>query len=448
MKKNRVRLLKEGDAKKGPVVYWMSRDQRVRDNWALVHARDVAQERQEPLIVVFCLVQNFLDATGRHYAFMLRGLQEVEEDLFKKNIPFGLVTGLPEKEIPRFVKKYNAALLVCDFDPLRVKMMWKDRVAEQITIPFYEVDAHNIVPCWHVSHKQEFAARTFRPRIHRRLDEFLDRFPRIGTHPFSCRQHPPRVDWERAARVVKIDRSVSEISWPAPGEAAARGMMRRFITTKLASYDTARNDPTLDGQSGLSPYLHFGQIAAQRVVLEIGRAAFDPEQTASFLEELVVRRELSDNFCFYNPWYDSFKGFPAWAQKTLQQHAPDRREYLYSRAQLEHADTHDPLWNAAQMEMVKTGKMHGYMRMYWAKKILEWSESPEEALERAVYLNNRCELDGRDPNGYVGCAWSIGGVHDRAWFERPVFGKIRYMSYNGCRSKFNVALYIEHVKGL
>lgn len=448
MKKDRLRLLKEGDSKKGPAVYWMSRDQRVRDNWALIHAQDMAEERKEPLIVVFCLVPRFLDATIRQYAFMLRGLREVEKDLFGKNIPFCLITGLPDKEIPRFIKEHNVSLLVSDFDPLFIKSLWKSRVAEEIAIPFYEIDAHNIVPCWIASHKQEFAARTFRPRINGRLNEFLDRFPRLKTHPFSCRVQPRRVDWELAFRSLKVDRSVSEISWLVPGEAEARSMLRRFITKKLASYYTTRNNPTLEGQSGLSPYLHFGQISAQRVVLEIRRAAVESEHADPFLEELVVRRELSENFCFYNLRYNRFEGFPSWAQKTLKNHARDKRDYLYSVADLKNADTHDELWNAAQMEMVKTGKMHGYMRMYWAKKILEWSESPEEALKRAIYLNDRYELDGRDPNGYVGCAWSIGGVHDRAWFERPVFGKIRYMSYNGCKSKFNVALYIKHVKGL
>ena len=166
------------------------------------------------------------------------------------------------------------------------------------------------------------------------------------------------------------------------------------------------------------------------------------------LEELVVRRELSDNFCYYNDRYDSVEGFPDCAIQTLRNHREDRRPYAYSLSQLEGAGTHDELWNAAQMEMVKKGKMHGYMRMYWAKKILEWTGSPEEAFEIALYLNNRYELDGRDPNGYAGCAWSIGGVHDRAWFERPLFGKIRYMSYNGCKSKFNVNDYIRQIKHL
>jgi deoxyribodipyrimidine photo-lyase len=166
------------------------------------------------------------------------------------------------------------------------------------------------------------------------------------------------------------------------------------------------------------------------------------EVTAAFLEELIVRRELSDNFCFYNSSYDSVDGFHEWAKKTHKIHATDPRPYLYSLDQFENAGTHDPYWNAAQRQMVRTGKMHGYMRMYWAKKILEWSPSPRKALEIAIKLNDRYELDGRDPNGYTGIAWSIGGVHDRAWGERPVFGKVRYMNEAGLRRKFNLETYL------
>jgi deoxyribodipyrimidine photo-lyase len=200
------------------------------------------------------------------------------------------------------------------------------------------------------------------------------------------------------------------------------------------------------GQSNLSPYLHFGQISAQRVALEVSSSSVEESPQQQFLEELIVRRELSDNFCYYNRNYDSIDGFPSWARTSLDKHAKDRRPYIYSLERFEHAETHDELWNAAQMEMIRTGKMHGYLRMYWAKKILEWTRNAADALKIAIFLNDRYELDGRDPNGYAGCAWSIGGVHDRAWFERPVFGKIRYMSYNGCKSKFDVESYIAEVK--
>jgi len=237
---------------------------------------------------------------------------------------------------------------------------------------------------------------------------------------------------------LKVDRGVGKVDWIQPGEKAARRALRRF-KAKEDDYAALSNDPNADALSGLSPYLHFGQISAQRVALETG--------SEEFLEELIVRRELSDNFCFYEKDYDSIACFPDWARKTLFEHAGDRREYIYSAEEFESAATHDPLWNAAQKQMTETGKMHSYLRMYWAKKILEWSRSPEEAVETAIYLNDRYELDGRDPNGYAGIAWSIGGVHDRAWGERKVFGKIRYMSYRGSRSKFDVDEFVSRYQG-
>ena len=238
---------------------------------------------------------------------------------------------------------------------------------------------------------------------------------------------------------IKADSS-PDLSWIEPGESGASKTLRNFLETKLSRYDTDRNDPNRDGQSNLSPYLHFGQIGASRVALEVMQSMQD---AGAFLEELIVRRELSDNFCYYNQNYDNVQGFPDWARSTLEEHARDRREYLYKLEELERGKTHDDLWNAAQLEMVQRGKMHGYMRMYWAKKILEWTESPAEALRAVIYLNDRYELDGRDPNGYVGAAWSLGGVHDRAWKERAIYGKVRYMSYNGSKRKFDVQAYID-----
>jgi deoxyribodipyrimidine photo-lyase len=217
------------------------------------------------------------------------------------------------------------------------------------------------------------------------------------------------------------------------------------MKNKLNGYALQRNDPALDATSNLSPYLHFGNISAQRVALTVQAVHGKKNAKEAFLEELIVRRELADNFCFYNKDYDTFKGFPAWAMKTLHEHRDDKREYIYSLPQFERAETHDPLWNAAQMEMITQGETHGYMRMYWCKKILEWTRTPEEAIRTAIFLNDKYELDGRDPNGYAGVAWSIGGVHDRAWGTRKVFGKIRFMSYNGCKSKFDIEKYIEKI---
>jgi deoxyribodipyrimidine photo-lyase len=444
----RIRLLKEAGEGSGPVVYWMSRDQRARDNWALLHAQDAAIKRKAPLLVIFCLAPEFLGATIRQYGFMLKGLRAVEESLAKKAIPFVLLTGDPGTEASAFVKRNRASLLVTDFSPLRIKKAWDDDVARDITVPFCQVDAHNIVPCWRASQKLEYAAYTIRPRIHRLLDEYLVDYPALKRHPHQWKHGLPVNDWTGALKSLKVDRSVPEVGWIKPGEAAARRALRRFINGGLDRYAGQRNDPNSGAQSNLSPYLHFGQISAQRCALEVMESGTSYESRKAFLEELIVRRELADNFCHYNLAYDSFGGFPEWGRKTLDRHRKDVWRHRYRLNELENAGTHDGLWNAAQREMLLRGKMHGYLRMYWAKKILEWSGSPEEALALAIYLNDRYEIDGRDPNGYAGIAWSIGGVHDRAWPERPVFGKIRYMSYSGCRSKFDIRAYEGRVTGL
>ena len=321
-------------------------------------------------------------------------------------------------------------------------------MVESISVPFYEVDAHNIVPCWIASPKQEYGAYTFRPKLNALLPEFLSDFPNLRQHPYKWNNAISSIDWSSIKDTIDVNESASGLAFIKSGENEADKALRYFINQKLNDYDSQRNDPTKDCQSNLSPYLHFGQISAQRIALEIQKNGSERESSEAFLEELIIRRELSDNFCYYNSLYDSFDGFPKWAKDTLDQHRDDRREYLYSVSQFENAQTHDELWNAAQLEMVKSGKMHGYMRMYWAKKILEWTKSPEEAIKIAIYLNDRYELDGRDPNGYTGIAWSIGGVHDRAWSERAVFGKVRYMSYNGCKSKFNINRYIRQVADL
>ena len=445
VKKERIRALKEGSQEKGPVVYWMSRDQRISDNWALLYAQEIAERAAEPLAVIFCLVPDFLNATMRQYGFLIAGLQEVERGLAKLGIPFFLLQGQPEKEIPAFAKRWKVSTLVTDFDPLRIKRQWKNGVVRVIDISFYEVDAHNIVPCWIASPKQEYGAYTIRPKLNRHLPVFFEDFPRLQKHPYQWAPWPEHIDWAEVNRNLLVDKKIIEVNWAEPGEKAAQSSITRFIEEGLSMYNNDRNDPNRACQSGISPYLHFGHISAQRVALEVLKKKSAQESRDAFLEELIVRRELSDNFCFYNDHYDSFECFPDWAKKTLNEHMKDKRPYLYGLEEFEKAQTHDDLWNAAQMEMVTRGKMHGYMRMYWAKKILEWTQSPMEAMKIAILLNDRYELDGRDPNGYAGIAWSVGGVHDRAWNERNVFGKIRYMSYNGCRSKFDVDAYIRWV---
>jgi deoxyribodipyrimidine photo-lyase len=443
MNLKRMRMLKQGELAAGPVVYWMSRDQRADDNWALLFAQQLAVQKNAPLAVVFCLTSDFLGANLRHYDFMLRGLQETAHTLSIKNIPFFLLIGEPSQKISEFIKRHHIAALVTDFDPLRIKRQWKQLVADQIDIPFYEVDAHNIVPCWLASPKQEYGAYTLRPKIHRAIPEFLDDIPALQKHRVDWPEKIPPIQWDNVLNTLSIDRGVSPIDWLKPGSHAGINVLEDFIENKLHQYDTARNDPTCDGQSNLSPYLHFGQIAPQRAALAVQQSSIDLRSREPFLEELIVRRELSDNFCFYNENYDNFKGFPTWARESLNQHRANKRDPRFTLEELENARTYDTLWNASQIEMIQRGKMHGYMRMYWAKKILEWTDSPEQAMQFAITLNDKYEVDGRDPNGYVGIAWSIGGVHDRAWKSRPIFGKIRYLSYNGAKSKFDVKVYIQ-----
>jgi len=436
--KNRVQRLNQKQISSGPVVYWMSRDQRVEDNWALIYAQHLALDR--PLIVVFNLVNKFSEATWRQYSFMLEGLKQVHEKLKNKNIPFYILTGSPSDNIPGFLKQKKAGALVTDFDPLKIKRSWIGEVKDKIEIAFFQVDAHNIVPCWEASQKQEYAAYTIRPKINKLIPDFLTEFPDI-----KKRQNivSPKIDWKKLDQSLQVNRSVKPVDWIQPGATEAQATLKKFITNKLENYPEYSNNPNRDVLSNMSPYLHFGQISAQRIALEINKSETSKEAREEYIEQLIIRRELSDNYCYYNENYDSFVGFPDWSQKTIAEHENDQREYIYSREQFENAKSHDPLWNAAQNEMLKRGKMHGYMRMYWAKKILEWTPDIETAFQIALYLNDKYELDGRDPNGYVGVAWSMGGVHDRAWKERAVFGKLRYMNYNGCKRKFDVNKYIE-----
>ena len=425
-------------------MYWMSRDQRVGDNWALLWAQQEAIIQQKGLVIVFSLIPDYLGATSSHYAFMLQGLAEAQKKLQELHIPFVVFEQSPLDVLPHFLHQVDAHVLVSDFDPLRIKRQWQRQLAEEIVVPFYEVDAHNIIPAWVISDKKEYAAYTLRPKVNRLLDDFLTDIPPLKKHFIDWNQEVKLVDFHASQGLASDRLSLTE-EQPMAGEAQALLAAETFVSAGLARYAACRNNPCVEGQSGLSPYLHFGHLSAQRLAWEVSTSELAMEDKAPFLEELIVRRELSDNFCLYEPSYDRFAGFPEWARKTLEQHRNDQREYIYTLQDLEAGNTHEQLWNACQVDLVQSGKLHGYLRMYWAKKILEWTPEPEAALEYALILNDRYSLDGRDPNGYAGVAWAIGGVHDRAWRERSVFGKIRYMNEAGCRRKFDVNRYIASV---
>jgi deoxyribodipyrimidine photo-lyase len=439
----RVKNLKKGKPAQGPVLYWMSRDQRVNDNWALAYAIELAENAGESVMVVFSLTDKFPGATWRQYDFMIRGLKKIEIQLNELNIPFSVLMGEPQTTVTGFIQANKISHLVMDFDPLIIKHAWQDSVIKLIEITSDVVDAHNIVPCFVASDKEEFAASTFRPKITRLLPEFMDEYPPIIKQ--QANHKGKRIQWEAIMIAIKTNHAVRPVEYLVPGEKGARVVFNKFLDHGITEYAVKRNDPNENHVSGLSPYLHFGHISAQRIALEITVNIAKSENTETFLEELIVRKELADNFCYYNCNYDKIEGFKPWALNSLNEHVSDKREFVYTTEQFEEAKTHDALWNAAQTSLLQAGNMHGYLRMYWAKKILEWSENPAGALETAIYLNDKYMLDGRDPNGYTGCAWSIGGVHDRAWSEREVFGKIRYMNRAVCERKFDVDRYIRKV---
>ncbi len=426
----------------GPVLYWMERDQRAIDNWALFYASLTANNIDAPMIVVFVLDENYGHMNMRHYDFLLKGLIETAEELKNKNSSFLLLKGDVVENIINVVKKYSCSQVYVDFNPLTIPKSWRRNVAKQIEIPLIEVDAHNIVPVWEASDKLEFAAYTFRPKIHKQLKDWLELTPHIPKINSKLDNIDiSRMRFEFLSKNIG-DSSVLPVDWLTSGTKAGMSLLWDFLK-RGHGYAKNRNDPNKSALSNLSPYLHFGQISAQRVAVEIKSSDLPKEDRDTYLEEVIVRRELSDNFCYYNNLHDKLEGAHAWAKETLEKHRKDKRDYIYSLKQFESADTHEELWNAMQTQLVTEGKLHGWCRMYWAKKILEWTKTPEFAIKVALYLNDRYNLDGSDPNGVVGVMWSIAGVHDRAWTERPVFGKIRYMNYNGAKRKFDVNGYIE-----
>jgi len=460
MNPRRARLVSPGTSGKGPVLYWMHRDHRVRDNWALLYAARLARQAGTGLTCAHCLDPAYPLAQPGHFRFLYEGLLETARDLEALGIAFVRLLGDPPAEMAGLARRADACAVVADFDPLRHKRAWLARAGLAMTCPLHEVDARNVVPCFVASDKQEYMARTIRPKIHRLLPEFLEDFPGLDSPAgLAGLCVPARTSPRRYAEALGgKSRSQIEQAFPClaappprffrPGECAARPALDRFIREGLNGYATNRNDPSRDGQSGLSPWLHFGMLSAQRTALDAATSDAPAPDKEAFLEELVVRRELADNFCLHRPDYDRASCYPDWAKRTLSRHARDPRPSLYSKEQLEAGQTHDPAWNAAQAELAATGKMHGYMRMYWAKKILEWTPSPEEAQDVAVDLNDRLSLDGRDPNGYAGIAWALGGVHDRPWMERTVFGQVRFMNAAGLKRKFDVEAYCRKAASL
>ena len=514
----RVRVLRGSMEPKGdgPVVYWMSRERRVLDNWALNNALEVAARTNRGFHVVYILdYEKDLVQGARQRVFEIQGLREVDEKLREMNIPFhvtdandnasGSNTKTNSKAVIAALEKFGPSLVVCDFSPLREPRKTRDDIVTLLCpcdVPVTETDARNVVPVWQTSDKKEYAARTIRKKIMSRLDVFCTEFPGKEAIEFSMRRvlegsdgtvnsngimdsstlatpFSDKADWDALLEIAKNSAGArpiySKTRGLTSGETAGLRHLTQFVTNRIHLY-IKRNDPNvIGGQSGLSPYIRFGYVSAQRAALEARKALMDArgdfdessmntsisasgtetdpfmdtltDATNSFIEELVVRRELAENFVAYTSQYDTLAGTTAqWAMDSLTMHETDKRDPSYTFDQLENAQTHDELWNAAQLELTELGQMHGFMRMYWAKKILEWtSDGPSKAFEIALYFNDRYSLDGRDPNGCTGVAWAIAGLHDQGWKEREVFGKIRYMNYQGCKRKFKVDQYVARI---
>jgi deoxyribodipyrimidine photo-lyase len=443
----RVKVLKGGRPAAGRyVLYWMQASQRSEYNHALEFAAEKANELDKPLVVFFGITGLFPDANLRHYHFMLEGLARVGRELKARRIKLVVRLESPEQGAIRMAGR--ASMVITDRGYLRIQKKWRKEVAASINCPLVQVETDVIVPVETASPKEDYAAATIRPKLITGLDAYLVPLKkrRLARSSLGLHFRSENVeDIDGLLSKLEIDRSVG----PAPalrgGTGEARRLLTSFMRRKLDHFAERRNDPGVDYLSNMSPYLHFGQISPLYIALRIKKAR--SPGTAAYLEELVVRRELSMNFVNYNSSYDSFTCLPEWARKTLSRHKGDRREYVYTLRQFELAATHDPYWNAAQREMVLAGKMHGYMRMYWGKKILEWTRTPGHGFKVAAYLNNKYELDGRDPNGFAGVAWCF-GKHDRPWAERPVFGKVRYMNDKGLRRKFDIDAYVRRIEAL
>jgi len=437
-----VRTKGEPDPDGRCVIYWMQRAQRAVDNPALDIAVRLGNELRLPVVTFFGLNPFIERANGRHYRFLVEGLSDIAAGLRRRRVGF-VLRRYPDHRLLPLVDQVHPAIVVGDENPLRQTERWREQVGDDLRVPLWTVDADVVVPV-KLQHKEHYAARTIRPRLLERLDAFLT----ISKNPVATIQwRAPRglTSLEPSLRLLDrlpIDRSVSAITTMRGGTSEARRHLRAFVRTHLDRYARDRNHPELPGTSQLSPYLHFGHIGPREVGVAVRDSGGEPGAVQAFLEQLIVRRELAVNFVTFNDKYDALAGCERWARQTLAAHRRDRRPYLYTEARLEAGDTHDPLWNAAQRQMVTAGWMHGYVRMYWAKKILDWTSSADEAFDIAVRLNDRYLLDGRDPNGYANIAWAIGGKHDRPWPPRPVFGTVRSMSYASTVRKFDAERYI------
>ncbi len=431
----------------------MQRSQRTVENPALEHALDLANEANLPLVVTFALDDTYPGANLRSMAYLVEGLADVADGLRDRGVAFAPRLGSPPEVALRLAA--DAASVVCDRGYLRHHRAWRRRVAAEADVRVVQVEGDVVVPADLASDKREYAARTIRPKLWRHVERFLVETPARepkrrdpdlglddGLTPFDPR------DLAGTLAQLDVDRSVTPVARFTGGAQTAERAFDRFLSDRFADYADHRDQPQTDDVSHLSKPLHFGHLSPVVAARRARDAAPDAGALDAFLEELIVRRELAVNFVLHaEDDYDRYATLPSWARATLDEHRGDARDHVYDDAAFENAETHDPYWNAAMREMRATGYMHNYMRMYWGKKILEWSAEPEEAFDRVRRLNDRWFLDGRDPNSYAGVAWCF-GLHDRAWAERAVYGKVRYMNANGLRRKADPDAYVGKVARL
>lgn len=437
------------------VLYWMQMYKRLDNNHSLIYAIRRANELKLPLVVYEGLKYYYPWASNRLHTFILEGVEEKRLEFERLGIRYVFYlqkdADSPKNTVAALAK--DAALIVTDDFPCFIIPEHNRRIAERAEIPVFAVDSNGIIPMSKFD-KEEYAAYTIRPKINKLLDRYLKPLPNetvevssVGIE-FDCPETIVTADniMSHVAE-CEIDHSVSPSEHYKGGTIEGRKRLKKFVEDILPEYDKARSKPDRDGSSRLSSYLHFGYLSPLEIALAVRDSGAPQESIDAYLEELIVRRELSFNMTLFNAKYDSLDALPAWVQKTMREHSTDERSHLYSLEQLENGETHDELWNAAQREMVATGEMHNYVRMLWGKNVIAWSPSYEVAFETLVHLNNKYCIDGRNPNSYCGILWCF-GKHDRAWFERPVFGLIRYMASGSTGKKFDSKKYIKWTKTL
>jgi deoxyribodipyrimidine photo-lyase len=433
------------------VVYWMQRSIRLIDNPALDVAIQAANLIDLPVVIFFSVIPNYPNANLRHYHFLAQGLRDVAQGAAERGVGW-VVRRHPDNSLEAFLEEAGAAMLIGDENPCREPERWRKVLARRLKIPFWTVDADVVVPS-RVFDRSYVLLHHFRPHLKAEIPKYLVAAPPIRPHRgWKPRKAMPgfALDGDITEGLTKLDRSVKPVDTFTGGTHAALKRLREFVREDLKDYEDKRNHPEARGTSRLSPYLHFGNIGPLTIALAVNDAvsqSLAPQSAAEkFLDELIGWRELAVLFVRHEPNYDNWECAAPWARKTLVEHAGDTR-HRYTFEQLDRGETADDLWNAAQRQMTETGWMHNYMRMYWGKKILEWAPDPARAFEWAVTLNDRYQLDGRDPNGYAGIAWAIVGRHDRPWFDKPVFGLVRPMSGASLRKKFDADAYIRQNGG-